>query len=154
MSPLNVQIRPATLEDVEPIAELSEQLWYPVTCSVLAERLQRVTVQPEHVVYVAVVEELVVGWIHSCILTTLVMGQQAAIGGLIVRQGYRGQGIGRLLLQKAEQWTHQQGCNSMIIHSNALRQEAHQFYEKAGYQPFKTQLTFRKELNDDNQSFF
>lgn len=148
MFPLKVQIRSATLKDVEQMAELSEQLCYPMTCSILGERLQQVTIKPEHVVYVAVVEELVVGWIHGCILTTLVMGQQAAIGGLIVRQGYRGQGIGWLLLQQAEQWAQQQGCSSMIIRSNVLRQEAHQFYEKAGYQSFKTQLAFRKELVD------
>ncbi len=148
MSQLNVQIRPATLEDVEPIAELSEQLWYPVTGSILKERLQQVTMNPEHTVYVATVAELVVGWIHSCLVTTLVMGRQATIGGLIVRQGYRGQGIGQLLLQQVEQWAQQHGCSSMIVRSNALRQEAHQFYKKAGYQSFKTQLAFRKELVD------
>lgn len=38
----------------------------------------------------------------------------------------------------------------MIIRSNMLRQEAHQFYEKVGYQAFETQLTFRKELANFN----
>lgn len=147
MSQLSVQLRLAALEDVESITALSEQLWYPVTSSTLRERLQKATTHPEHVVYVAAVPEgSVVGWVHGFTLVTLVMGQQAQIAGLIVHQNYRGQGIGQLLLRQAEQWATQQGCSSMIIRSNLLRKEAHQFYEKVGYRPFKTQLAFCKDL--------
>ncbi len=113
MSQVKVQIRPATFADAEAIAELSEQLWYPVSSAILAERLQVIMGKPDHIVYVATLQELVVGWIHSCLQTTLVMGQQATLGGLIVRQGYQGQNIGTLLLQQVEQWVHQQGCSSV-----------------------------------------
>lgn len=50
---------------------------------------------------------------------------QAAIGGLIVDGGVRGCGIGRRLIQYAEQWAVTQGCTSVLIRSNIIRQDAH-----------------------------
>ncbi len=71
----------------------------------------------------------------------------AEIGGLIVAQSDRGSGIGRRLMQYAQQWADEQGCRSVLVRSNIVRQEAHKFYEKIGYSNIKTSLVFHKILS-------
>jgi len=68
----------------------------------------------------------------------------AEIGGLVVEEGWRGSGIGRRLMQQAEQWAQEQGCWAMHVRSNILRERAHRFYERLGYQSIKTQRVFRR----------
>ncbi len=47
----------------------------------------------------------------------------AEIGGLIVAQSDRGSGIGRRLMQYAQQWADEQGCRSVLVRSNIVRQD-------------------------------
>ncbi len=50
---------------------------------------------------------------------------QAFIGGLIVDPSDRRCGIGRRLMQYAEQWAVTQGCTSVLLRSNIVREDAH-----------------------------
>jgi hypothetical protein len=38
----------------------------------------------------------------------------------------------------------------ILVRSNVVRQQAHQFYEKVGYIPFKTQLVLHRDLNQQH----
>lgn len=143
-------IRFAMVEDAAAIALLADQLGYSVSHYAVQECLKRLEVEPNHAIYVAdLSNRSIVGWVHVYGRDSLLAGQVAEIGGLIVDQNYRGQGIGRWLLQQAEQWAHRQNYNSMVVRSNTLREAAHHFYRQVGYQSFKTQLVFGKALNDD-----
>jgi GNAT superfamily N-acetyltransferase len=71
---------------------------------------------------------------------------QAEVGGLVVDEGYRRRGIGRLLMQQAEQWACEKGCWAVYLRSNVVRKDAHAFYEGIGYSNVKTSLAFRKTL--------
>jgi GNAT superfamily N-acetyltransferase len=70
----------------------------------------------------------------------------AEIGGLVVDEGSRGEGAGRLLVQQVEQWARHRGCTSVYLRSNILRERARIFYERLGYTRIKTQHAFRKEV--------
>lgn len=142
-------IRLAMPEDAEAIAQLAEQLGYPVTKFAVQERLKRLEADPDRAVYTAdLSNKSIIGWTHVYAHESLLTGRVAEIGGLIVDQNYRRQGVGRSLLQQAEQWAHKQNCSSIIVRSNIQRQAAHHFYNRAGYQSYKTQLVFDKALND------
>ncbi len=78
---------------------------------------------------------------------------QAEIGVLIVAQSDRGAGIGRRLMQYAQQWADEQGYRSVLVRSNIVRQEAHKFYEKIGYSNIKTSLVFHKILSTTLESY-
>ncbi len=99
-----------------------------------------------HAVYVAELSGQVVGWVHVYVSRLVVTDLQAEIGGLVVDVGYRRYGAGRLLMQGAEQWAREKGCEVVYLRSNVARQDAHAFYEKIGYSNFKTSLAFRKVL--------
>ncbi|MBD2123631.1 GNAT family N-acetyltransferase [Trichocoleus sp. FACHB-262] len=140
-------IRLAMSEDAAAIAPLAEQLGYFSSPRAVQERLKRLEGDRNHAVYIAHSSSVsAVGWVHVYARESLLVGRVAEIGGLIVHQNYRGQRIGRLLLQHAEQWAQKQNCSRMVVRSNTQRQAAHQFYKNVSYQSCKTQLVFDKAL--------
>ena len=66
------------------------------------------------------------------------------ISGLVVDEQVRSQGIGEKLLDRAEQWAREKGCRTVGLRCNVIRDRAHAFYQRHGYQHTKTQKSFRK----------
>ena len=66
------------------------------------------------------------------------------INGLGVLPEYRNNGIGRMLLKRAERVAEENGTGYIALASGFRRDEAHAFYEHMGYQ--KTSYWFRKRL--------
>jgi GNAT superfamily N-acetyltransferase len=60
-------------------------------------------------------------------------GPWCRITALIVDQAHRGQGIGELLVEAAEQAAHDASCSRIEATSALDRTTAHRFYEKLGY---------------------
>ena len=148
-SDMALTIRPACAGDAPRLAVLCGQLWYPTTVEQVERRLEQLQTDEKHCVYVAELPQnggTVVGWIYVYLIYSLLHDPHAEIGGLIVDEGCRGQGIGELLLKQAEQWAGEHGCCAVSVHSNVIRKDAHRFYERLGYQVLKTQLAFRRDV--------
>jgi GNAT superfamily N-acetyltransferase len=71
---------------------------------------------------------------------------RAEVNGLIVAEGQRSSGAGAKLLVAAEEWARKRGCQGVNVRSNVIRERAHKFYERQGYEHYKTQKAFRKTL--------
>jgi GNAT superfamily N-acetyltransferase len=52
-----------------------------------------------------------------------------------VRADLRGRGVGAMLLAAAEALALERGCYRIQLTSNAVRADAHRFYERQGYDP-------------------
>lgn len=143
-----IVIRPANVADVEQITALCQQLGYPTSTAAVKQRLDWLQQDERHAIYVAqsLDDGQIVGWVHVYTCQLLLKDLQAEIGGLIVAEGDRHHGIGQRLMQSAELWATAQGCKDVLIHSNSVRQTAHNFYEKIGYSQIKTSLMFQKFL--------
>ena len=140
-------IRLAWAEDAERIAVLCQQLGYPASQEEVQRRLNQIQQDEQHAVYVAELPDgRVVGWVHVHVCQLVVADPQAEIGGLVVDEGYRRCGVGRLLMQQAEQWAREKECWAIYLRSNAVRKDAHVFYEETGYSNVKTSMAFRKAL--------
>jgi GNAT superfamily N-acetyltransferase len=63
-----------------------------------------------------------------------------------VRRDLRGQGIGALLLARAEEVARDEGCYRMQLTSRNVRSDAHRFYVSNGYE--QTSQGFKKLLVD------
>ena len=61
-------------------------------------------------------------------------------------RSHRSLGAGAKLLDAAEAWAREKKCTGMSVRSNVIRERAHAFYERQGYQHIKTQKAFRKSL--------
>src|SRR5260370_41413559 len=88
----------------------------------------------------------VIGWVHVSKEPLLESEMRAEVNGLVVAEGQRSVGAGAQLLAAAEDWTRKHGCKSMSVRSNVIRERAHQFYQRHGYEHYKTQKSFRKPL--------
>lgn len=138
-----VTIRSAREGDAEPIASLATQLGYPATAADMRDRLQRIQTRTEGAVIVAELGDLrVCGWIMVTSLTSLTSAPRAEVAGLVVDQELRGLGIGSLLLQAAVNWARREGYAEVRVHSNTVRERAHQFYLREGFTAIKTQILF------------
>lgn len=144
----NFIIRPANLNDLQDITNLSAQLGYPSDLEDVKKRLNVILQKKDQAVFVAEDQQLkhIFGWVH--ILTVLYLESDlfAEIGGLVVDEHKRGYGLGKQLMQTAETWAVEQGITSIRLRSNTKREGAHKFYERIGYKKVKSQFTFYKLL--------
>ena len=142
-----IKVRPATTADAVDISALCDQLGYPASSEQVAKRIKAIQRLDDHTLLVAHgSNSTLIGWVHIYLCPLVVADLEAEIGGLIVDEGYRGQGVGKLLMRYAEIWSSEKGCQALRLRSNIIRKNAHVFYEQIGYGKTKTQWVFRKEL--------
>jgi GNAT superfamily N-acetyltransferase len=146
-----LKIRKARRGDAESIARLSGELGYPASSAQIATRLRQLTPMSQHAVFVAESDEAggLIGWVHISVSHLLESDTRAEVNGLIVSEGQRSAGAGAKLLKAAEEWARRHGCRAMNVRSNVIRERAHTFYERNGYEHYKTQKAFRKLLQSD-----
>jgi GNAT superfamily N-acetyltransferase len=144
---LRVKIRLARSKDAARLAELSSQLGYPSTALETLQRMRKLKPASLNALFVAEDRDAgVVGWAHVSVNNLIEVGTRAELNGLIVAEGRRSLGAGARLLAAAEDWARKHGCPSMSVRSNVIRERAHKFYERQGYEHYKTQKAFRKSL--------
>lgn len=144
---MSLLLRRARATDLPRIAELSEQLGYPVSREALAGRFSRITSDEEHAVFVAEGEGgRLVGWTHASPRRLLESEAFMEIEALVVDASARRQGVGRALISEVERWALGRGFPTIRVRSNVLRKEAHDFYPSVGFTRIKTQHTYEKHL--------
>src|SRR5260370_36719331 len=113
----------------------------------MGKRLRRVEMASEHGVFVGdSAEDGVFGWLHVSRQLLLEVEIRAEVNGLVVAEGQRSLGAGAQLLAAAEECARKHGCKSMSVRSNVIRERAHNFYERNGYEHYKTPNSFRNAL--------
>jgi GNAT superfamily N-acetyltransferase len=142
-----LKIRRAKSADAQQIAALCGQLGYPATAAQMRARLRRIAPASQNAVFVAhSKKDGVIGWVHVSKEPLLESEMRAEVNGLVVAEGQRSLGAGTRLLAAAEDWARKRGCKDMSVRSNVIRERAHKFYERNGYEHYKTQKSFRKPL--------
>lgn len=145
-----MRIRAARLEDAAEIARLAAELGYPNDVAAMHARLRELLSRSEH--WVGVAEEVgqgaaLAGWVHVARCVSVEGGAGAEILGLVVDAHTRRAGLGRRLVDSAEQWGRARGLACITVRSNAARVESHPFYAALGYARPKTQHVYQKQLN-------
>lgn len=142
-----LRIRLAKIGDAARLAELSDQLGYPATAGEIRRRLRGIRPAAQQAVLVAETKEAgVIGWLHVSRQPLLEVELRGEVNGLVVAESHRSLGAGAQLLAAAEDWARKHGCKGMSVRSNVIRERAHQFYLRNGYEHYKTQKSFRKPL--------
>ncbi|HZC66132.1 MAG TPA: GNAT family N-acetyltransferase [Candidatus Dormibacteraeota bacterium] len=140
-------IRRARSSDAARIAELSGELGYLATAKEISQRMRKLRAGAANALFVAEAPDSgIVGWTHVSVTHLVETGTRAELNGLVVTDGQRSLGAGARLLAAAEAWARKHGCPSMSVRSNVVRERAHAFYEREGYEHYKTQKAFRKDL--------
>ena len=105
---------------------------------VLAEQVARFNqenmiypLEESHMMFVALDDDQFVGGVHGTITE-----DSMYIGWLVVKEEYKGQGIGTNLMQKIEERAKEQNVYSINLGTTGF--QAEKFYEKLGYKVFLT----------------
>ena len=96
--------------------------------------------------WVAVVDELVVGFVSLSTTTHFTGEVDAYIGELMVDEGHSGRGIGRMLVTAAEAEAVEQGYQRISLTTGAANDRALAFYDRLGYRADDVNLV--KQLPD------
>ncbi len=144
---MEISIRSVRLDDAKSIVNLSNQLGYPSSLVAIEKRLQNVLAHPDNQVLAAFKEEKMLGWIHYFWTPRVESDAFVEIGGLVVDETVRHQGVGKLLVQESIKWTRTGHCVSVRVRCNELRKSSHAFYEHLGFTLNKTQKVFNLSLD-------
>jgi GNAT superfamily N-acetyltransferase len=134
-----IEIRPAKHEDIDKILalmvdlEIDDQVLDLATAETIFKRMQS---YPNYTIYVAVAEGEIIGAFSLLIMDNLAhMGAPSGIvEDVVVHSSWRGQGIGKQMMQFAIQQCQKAGCYKMALSSNLIREQAHRFYDQLGFQ--------------------
>jgi GNAT superfamily N-acetyltransferase len=142
-----ITIRTIEAGDAEEVSLLIGQLGYERSREAVRGWIEELGSRAHNqAAFVACLGAEVVGWIEVSLERRLQAPAFALIGGLVVREGTRGLGIGRRLCRQAELWSRDCGVATLRVTSRSTRPEAHRFYLGDGYRQVKTSLVFEKKL--------
>ncbi len=142
-----MKIRSVTAADFDRICDLLQQLWPGKTLDKRALKgvLTRGLRSPQDVYLCVEIGDDIAGFCSLAIRNSL--WQEARIGTIaemVVDEPYRKRGIGTALLGTIIDMARQKGCTRIELDSAFDREEAHRFYEKAGF--VKRAYLFSREL--------
>ena len=137
-------VREARPRDAKDLTALITYLGHPIDEKAVRKNLSKLARLGE-LPLVATLDRTVVGLcgIH----TTVTVHRDYPLGRitiLVVAQELQGRGIGRLLVEAAEERLRKLGCKMLEVTSNDRRGEAHAFYRHLGYE--RTSVRFFKTL--------
>ena len=142
-----VQIREIKIEDSESITDLTNQLGSKVSSDVVSNQITEILKNPDHFAFVAIRNNIVVGYIHCFKAIRLTSNPFVEICGLVVDEVERGNGIGKLLVQKVENL--ELDCQKIRVRCNTKRDLAHKFYYQLNYTQKKEQKIFEKNITNN-----
>lgn len=144
---MDIHIRHALIKDASGIQKLnSAELGavYPVgkTKQILTQILQ----SEEDRVYVAEAEGVLVGYVHACTYTLLYSPPIKNIMSIAISKDYQKHGIGKVLLERVENWARETEATAIRIVSDSSGINAYEYYKNLGYEGGKLQMHFTKKL--------
>jgi GNAT superfamily N-acetyltransferase len=138
-------IRPIESRDAAEVSVLIQELGYERAQDQISTWIESLPSRAEQqTAFVACLAGEVVGWIEISIEQRLQSSPCALIGGLVVKEGFRGQQIGLRLCERAEAWSWERGISTLRVTSRSTRTGAHRFYLRNGYLPTKVSQVFEK----------
>ena len=139
-------VRSARTADGAEIADLSGQLGYPASVNDMKRRIAGICEDENCMLLVAESDGCVVAWLLIHLYRQVSSDCLAQVGGLVVDEAHRNQGIGARLMERAEEWARERDCRGVMLRSRSTRKDAHAFYKRLGYSDIKTQDVFLKEF--------
>ena len=144
-----ISIRLVNGDDASQVCAICcDDLGYQCDRALVKERISQLEDERE-AVFVAVIDENVVGYIHVEKYNTLYFETMANILGLAVSKRYRKHGVGKALVNQAEKWAVENEISLMRLNSGSSRSGAHKFYRRLGYGSEKDQIRFVKRLDSE-----
>jgi len=143
---MEIIVRQIIPEDSKEITMLSDQLGYSLSVEQTLQNINAVMKNKDLDAFVAVDKNKVIGWIGVRNAIQIESPPYSEINGLVVDENYRGNGIGKMLIEKAIQWSKEKGNVKLRLRCNVKRTETHLFYLHLGFRETKEQKVFEIKI--------
>ena len=137
------------LVDVDPLGRLQRPPGYG---DAALQRTLKQVAEYNGVFYVAHDQGSVIGFIVAIVLPPIevddvgvIPARRGRITELYVDTPYRRQGVGRLLMERAEASLKERGCRYIRLEVFAPNTNAHDFYKRLGYQNYDIDMMKRTD---------
>lgn len=140
------QLKDISETEARAIHQLSVQLGYENDFDLLLGRLQQIIKLKDQAIFIAKIEEKIVGWLHCLICLRVESPLFVEVTGLVVDADVRGQQIGKKLIETSKMWSQNQNVSIIRIRCNVIRTESHKFYKTLGFSSNKEQKVFEMSL--------
>ena len=129
-----MNIRSASYKEITQILKLLSELGYPSDKTTIAESLTKYKRSDDYEVLIAEHEGKVVGCISLHVMKLFhAAGNAGRITALVISSESRGKGIGKALVNAADEYFKSMDCVKTEVTSGDHRKEAHKFYQSAGF---------------------
>lgn len=150
---MQAKFRPATLEDVPEIIQLTNECFNEKTDVAHAEKIFQKN-DANAIYFVGILEEKIVAFSRITIIETPFDGMEAyaILNHVCVKPEYRRHHLGTQLLTATEKLCKERGCISLKLWSKNFRIPAHAMYQKFGFKIIDAKF-FEKSLeggDDEN----
>jgi len=139
-----MKIRKAKVGDYPDIKELVNEFGFECDLKVMKNRLSTILEKDIHKVFVAEIENRVIGFVDFDHYEVVYSNPGINITGLVVNEKHRNKGIGSALITEVEKYAKLNGMDFIRVNSGSQRIDAHRFYRKNGYDNEKDQKRFLK----------
>jgi len=134
-----IHVREATVEDIKDINSVSAHLGYSPSSAVMTEsQIKDILDSKSNFLWVCLDEETIKGWLHLFVALRVASPTFLEIGGLVVKESSRRQGIGNKLVNEAMLFSKKTKL-SLRVRCNSERKVANQFYKDLGFKNSKNQ---------------
>ena len=142
---MDLQIRQCEIIDAKAIYELNvREMGYDYPKDKTEEKLKQLLKSDKDKIFVALINNIVVGYVHANDYDVIYAPHMKNIMGIAVSSNFKKKGIGRALLSAIEDWAQKNGAGGVRLVSGATRTGAHEFYRHCGYCGDKQQINFKK----------
>lgn len=140
-------IRKCSISDAQALCDLNtDEMGYDYPVEKTKESLELILSDKNNIVFVAVSDVKVVGYVHGQVYQLIYAPAMINIMGIAVNREFKRKGIGKALMSEIEKYAKENGINKIRLNSGKSRLGAHSFYRKCGYGNIKQQLKFTKDI--------
>lgn len=111
------------------------------------ERIEYILKNTKDIIFVSEQKDKVIGYIHGSQYELLFSDSLINILGFVVKEKYRNNGVGSMLIRYLEGWANNNRFSGIKLLTNPLNVNVHRFYERHGYIYTKDQKNYMKMFN-------
>lgn len=112
----------------------------------LEDKILDVLNQDDEKIFIAVCDDEVIGYIYVNIYDVLYQEPIANVVSFILNMNKKHNGVGKTLIEAAENWAKDKGIKKARIVSDVNRTHGHSLFKKLGYVINETDFEFKKAL--------
>ena len=144
---MNINLRRAMISDAKAIYELCRtELGYDFSLEQVETNVRRLIGDSTNLLLVAEQHNELAGFGHANSHEPVYAPKMKSVLALVVREEFRKQGLGHMLIGAVESWAIETGASGVRLNSGETMNDALHFYKSMGYEYIRTQYNFRKML--------